>query len=54
MMRLYRVRTKRGAAELALRQLVGSLLTVTEALALEGSGWDGGLDLVRGGDQPWS
>lgn len=53
-MRLYRVRTKREAVDLALRQLVGSPLSVPDALALEGSGWDADLGQVRGGDEPWS
>ena len=53
-MRLYRVRTKREAVDLALRQLVGEPLTVAEALAMEGSGWDADLDQVRGDEGPWS
>ncbi|MGI8609723.1 MAG: type II toxin-antitoxin system VapB family antitoxin [Candidatus Dormibacteria bacterium] len=53
-MRLYRVRTKREAVDLALRQLVGDPLTVTEALALEGSGWDADLSVIRGAEGPWS
>ena len=50
----YRVKTKREAVDLALRQLVGNPLTVEEALALEGSGWDVDLQSLRAGDTAWS
>ena len=53
-MRRYRVKTKREAVDLALRQLVGNPLTVEEALALEGSGWDVDLESLRAGDTAWS
>jgi Arc/MetJ family transcription regulator len=46
-MRRYRLRTKREAVDLALRQLVGQPLTGEEALALEGSGWEGDLQEMR-------
>lgn len=50
----YRVKTKREAVDLALRQLVGNALTRDEALALEGSGWDLDLESLRAGDTAWS
>lgn len=46
-MRRYRVRTKREAIDLALRELVGHALTTEEALHLEGSGWQGDLQGLR-------
>jgi Arc/MetJ family transcription regulator len=46
-MRRYNVSTKREAVDLALRALVGQVLTSEEALELEGSGWDGDLERVR-------
>lgn len=46
-MRRYRLRTKREAVDLALRRLVDEPLDSTEALALEGSGWDGDLAELR-------
>jgi Arc/MetJ family transcription regulator len=53
-MRLYRLETKREAVALALRRLVGDPMTKEEALAMEGSGWEGDLDEMRGGDAlPW-
>jgi Arc/MetJ family transcription regulator len=46
-MTMYRCRTKREAVELALRRLVGEPLSLEEALAMEGSGWEGDLDEMR-------
>jgi Arc/MetJ family transcription regulator len=46
-MRRYRVTTKREAIDLALRELVGHALTTEEALHLEGSGWEGDLEVLR-------
>lgn len=50
-MRLYRLRSKREAVDLALRQLVGEPMTRTELLATEGSGWSGDLDEIRTRDE---
>jgi len=47
-MRRYRLPTKRAAVDLALRRLLGEPMTRDEALALEGSGWDGDLEGLRG------
>jgi Arc/MetJ family transcription regulator len=38
--RLYRLDSKRGAVDLALRRLVGEALTADEALAQQGTGFD--------------
>ncbi len=38
--RMYRLDSKRGAVDLALRRLVGEALTRDEALAMRGSGFD--------------
>lgn len=46
-MRRYSVTTKREAIDLALRELVGHALTTEEALQLEGSGWEGHLEVLR-------
>ncbi len=45
--RRYRLKTKREAVDLALRRLIDEPLDVADALALEGSGWDGDLTEVR-------
>jgi Arc/MetJ family transcription regulator len=49
-MALYRLRTKREAVDLALRRLVGDPMSLAEARAMEGSGWHGDLEAMRGGD----
>jgi Arc/MetJ family transcription regulator len=46
-MRLYRLRSKREAVDLALRKLVGEPMSRQEALATEGTGWAGDLTEVR-------
>jgi len=48
-MRRYGLTTKRDAVNLALRQLAAEPLSVDEARALRGSGWDGDLDEMRAG-----
>jgi Arc/MetJ family transcription regulator len=48
----YGLRTKREAVDLALRRLVGEPLSLEEALEMEGSGWEGDLDELRGADPP--
>jgi Arc/MetJ family transcription regulator len=47
-MRRYRLSSKRAAVDLALRRLVGDPMSRDEALAMEGRGWDGDLDRMRG------
>ena len=51
-MRLYGTRTKRETVDLALRRLVGARLSIEEALALEGSGWEADLDRMRDDHPP--
>jgi Arc/MetJ family transcription regulator len=46
-MRRYNLTTKREAVDLALRELAGRALTAEESLRLEGSGWEGDLELLR-------
>ncbi len=48
-MRTYRLKTKREAVEYALRRLVPEPMSLEEALAMRGSGWEGDLDEMRGG-----
>lgn len=48
----YGLRTKREAVDFALRRLLVEPFTQEEALAAEGSGWDGDLDELRRGTQP--
>jgi len=45
-MRLYGLRTKREAVDLALRRLVGEY-TQRDMLDLEGTGWEGDLEEMR-------
>ena len=51
-MQMYGLRTKREAVDLALRELVGQPLSLDEALAMEGTGWEGDLEALRRGDGP--
>lgn len=46
-MRLYRLRSKREAVDLALRRLVGEPMSRDEMLEAEGRGWGGDLDEIR-------
>jgi Arc/MetJ family transcription regulator len=46
-MRLYRLRSKREAVDLALRRLVGEPMGREEMLAAEGTGWAGDLAELR-------
>lgn len=50
-MRRYRVATKRAAIDLALRRLDLEPMSREEALEMQGTGWEGDLDELRGG---WS
>lgn len=51
-MRLYRLRSKREAVDLALRRLVGESMSRAEALATEGTGWAGDLTEIRAREEP--
>lgn len=48
-MRQYGFTTKREAVNYALRQLV-NVMTLEEALAMRGTGWEGDLDEMRAGN----
>ena len=48
-MERYGLKTKKEAVDLALRRLVGTVFTTEDVLAMEGTGWDGDLDEIRGG-----
>ncbi len=49
-MRLHGLTTKRQAVDVALRNLVGDPMTTAEALAMEGTGWEGNLNEIRAPD----
>ncbi|MCC5950313.1 MAG: type II toxin-antitoxin system VapB family antitoxin [Nitriliruptoraceae bacterium] len=51
-MQLYGTKSKKETVDLALRRLVGARLSVDEAIALEGSGWEGDLDRMRADAPP--
>ena len=51
-MRQFGLRTKRDAVNLALRTLAVEPMTHEEALALQGSGWEGDLDEMRANRHP--
>lgn len=46
-MRRFDVSSKREAVDLALRRLVGPVMSREEMLGMEGSGWDGDLETMR-------
>ena len=46
-MERYHLSTKREAVNLALRQVAGEPLGLTEARLMRGTGWDGDLDEMR-------
>jgi Arc/MetJ family transcription regulator len=46
-MQRYRLGTKREAVDYALRRLVPEPMSLEEALAMQGSGWEGDLDEMR-------
>ena len=50
-MRRYQLATKSEAINFALRRLVTEPLSLEEARALRGSGWDGNLGAMRSDDQ---
>ncbi len=43
----YQLRTKREAVDFALRSVASEPMSVEEALAMRGSGWDGDLEQMR-------
>jgi len=50
-MRRHGLPTKREAVDYALRSVDVVPMTQDEALAMEGTGWDGDLDALRDGDR---
>lgn len=46
-MRRYNLRTKKEAVDFALRKIYRKPMSIEEALAMEGTGWDGDLDAMR-------
>ena len=46
-MRRYRMATKREAVNFALRSLAAEPMSLEDALAMRGTGWDGDLDAMR-------
>jgi Arc/MetJ family transcription regulator len=51
-MKHYGLPTKREAVNFALRRMRRTPMTKDEALAMEGTGWDGDLDEIRNGFKP--
>jgi Arc/MetJ family transcription regulator len=51
-MEVYGLRTKREAVDFALRELVEQPMSLEEALAMQGSGWEGDLEEMRRADVP--
>ena len=51
-MRRYGLSSKRAAVDLALRRLVRDAMTRSEALAMEGDGWEGDLAELRRHELP--
>lgn len=46
-MRRYQLATKREAVNFALRLVAGEAMSLEDALAMEGTGWEGDLDAMR-------
>lgn len=53
-MRVHGLKTKREAVDYALRRLVGNPMTREQMLEMQGTGWEGELDAVKGSYEPWS
>ena len=51
-MRRYQFATKREAVNFALRTLAAEPVSVDEARALRGTGWDGDVDAMRSSRSP--
>ncbi|HZD16926.1 MAG TPA: type II toxin-antitoxin system VapB family antitoxin [Actinomycetota bacterium] len=51
-MRLYGLRSRREAVDLALRYIAGTEERRRAMLALRGAGWEGDLDEIRRGEIP--
>jgi Arc/MetJ family transcription regulator len=46
-MRMYHLKSKREAVALALERLVGQPMSRQEMLDMEGTGWEGDLEVIR-------
>ena len=46
-MRRYQLKTKREAVNFALRRVAGDGMSLQEARAMEGTGWEGDLEEMR-------
>lgn len=51
-MKRYNLKTKRDAVNFALRKAAPRRMTLEEALAMRGTGWEGDLDEMRSGRSP--
>jgi len=51
-MRRYGLRSKRDAVNFALRHLALEALSLEDARAMRGAGWEGDLDALRAGTAP--
>ena len=49
----YGLKTKRAAVEMALRRLDVEPMSLEEALAMQGTGWDGDLNEMRRPPREW-
>ena len=53
-MRRYRLATKREAVNFALRTVAAEPASLEEARAMQGSGWEGDLEVMRSSRSLWS
>ena len=53
-MRRYRLATKREAVNFALRTVAAEPASLEEAMAMQGSGWEGDLEAMRSRRSLWS
>ena len=53
-MKRFGLKSKRDAVNTALRMAAIEPMTLEEALAMEGTGWDGDLDEIKGDYRPWT
>ena len=53
-MALYHLKSRREAVDLALRRLAGEPMSQAEALAMEGTGWEGDLGAMKEAEGPRS
>ena len=50
-MRWYRLATRQDAVNFALRTMAGEAASLDETRAMQGSGWEGDLDAMRGDER---